>query len=44
MPDNNKLNEVPLANLDNSELELLKQLETKLNNKYYIIAFENNGQ
>lgn len=40
MPDKNKLNEVPLANLDNSEIELLKQLETKLNNKYYLIAFE----
>lgn len=35
----NQLNEVPLANIGNEELEEIKKLENKLNGKYYLIAF-----
>lgn len=36
----NKLNEVPLANVDDSELSKIKELEKALGEKYYLIAFE----
>lgn len=40
MESKNKLNEVPLANLVNQELEKIKNLEQDFDNKYYLIAFE----
>ena len=36
----NHLNEVPLANITNEELNEIKKLENKLNDKYYLIAFK----
>lgn len=36
----NRLNEVPLANVNNEELEEIKKLENRLNDKYYLIAFQ----
>ncbi len=39
MEGKNKLNEVPLASVDNNELEKIKNLEQNLDNKYYLIAF-----
>ncbi|WP_284071444.1 hypothetical protein [Clostridiisalibacter paucivorans] len=36
----NKLNEVPLANMKPNEVNEIKDLEKKLDNKYYIIAFK----
>lgn len=36
----NKLNEVPLARLDNKEIEKLKETERELGDKYYLIAFQ----
>lgn len=41
--DNNRLNEVPLARLKDSELQELQELETRLGDKYYLIAFEKEG-
>jgi len=39
----NKLNEVPLAAVSQQELEEIKNLESKLNDKYYLIAFDKNS-
>ena len=36
----NKLNEVPLANVDAADLRSIKDLESQLGDKYYIIAFD----
>ncbi|WP_286673024.1 hypothetical protein [Anaeromonas frigoriresistens] len=36
----NKLNEVPLANLNNQDLSKIKDLEKNLDEKYYLIAFK----
>jgi len=36
----NKLNEVPLAELNNDELMKLKDFEKDFKEKYYLIAFE----
>ena len=36
----NKLNEVPLANLNNENLDKIKKLEEELENNYYLIAFK----
>lgn len=44
MNDFNNLNEVPLANLSNNELDKITDLEKELDEKYYLIAFEKNGQ
>ncbi|GAA0180614.1 hypothetical protein SH2C18_32760 [Clostridium sediminicola] len=38
--DKNKLNEFPLADVSNNEIEKIKQLENQLDDKYYLIAFE----
>jgi len=38
--DLNNLNQVPLANLSNNELDRITQLEKEFNEKYYLIAFE----
>lgn len=35
-----QVNEVPLADLTSDELTAVKDAETKLNNKYYLIAFQ----
>lgn len=40
----NNLDEVSLANLNDSELEQITELETNMGNKYYIIAFNKNDQ
>ena len=37
---NNRLNEVPLASLEDKDLKAIKELENKLRDKYYIIAFD----
>lgn len=39
MESNNKLNQVPLANVNDNELNSIKNLEQKLDDKYYLIAF-----
>ncbi|MDK2823620.1 MAG: hypothetical protein PWQ67_154 [Clostridia bacterium] len=44
MEQKNKLNEVPLGNLSNQELQQIKELEQRLGDKYYIIAFNKNKQ
>lgn len=36
----NKLDQVPLASIDNNELSQIQQLEQRLGEKYYLIAFE----
>ncbi|EOD01557.1 hypothetical protein [Caldisalinibacter kiritimatiensis] len=36
----NRLNEVPLADLNDKELDDIKKLEEKFNDKYYLIAFK----
>jgi hypothetical protein len=36
----NKLNEVPLADLNDKELKEIKELEKKFEDKYYLIAFK----
>lgn len=42
MESKNKLNEVPLAHVNNNELSSIKDLEKKLDDKYYLIAFDKN--
>ncbi|SHK34291.1 hypothetical protein [Paramaledivibacter caminithermalis] len=39
MESKNRLNEVPLANINDGELKSIKNLEKQLNDKYYLIAF-----
>lgn len=39
MESKNKLNQVPLANVNDNELKSIKNLEQKLDDKYYLIAF-----
>lgn len=36
----NKLSEVPLANLNQNELSQVKELENKMGEKFYLIAFK----
>ncbi|GMQ55803.1 hypothetical protein AN1V17_01950 [Vallitalea sediminicola] len=36
----NNLNQVPIANLSNNELDKIAQLEQEFKEKYYLIAFE----
>ncbi|MFZ7101837.1 MAG: hypothetical protein ACOWWO_04140 [Peptococcaceae bacterium] len=36
----NKLNQVSLANISNQELNEIKELEQKLGNKFFLIAFD----
>ncbi|NLC08067.1 MAG: hypothetical protein GX755_08925 [Syntrophomonadaceae bacterium] len=36
----NQLDKIPLANLTDHELQMLQQLEEKLNDRYYLIAFK----
>lgn len=36
----NKLNQVPLANLNLNELNQVKELENKMGEKFYLIAFK----
>ncbi|MGI6227518.1 MAG: hypothetical protein ACOYJ1_14820 [Peptococcales bacterium] len=43
MEQKNKLNEVPLGNVSQQELQEIKNLEQKLGNKYYLIAFNKNS-
>jgi len=40
MESKNKLNEVPLANVNNTELRSIKDLEKQFGDKYYLIAFD----
>ncbi|QUI24248.1 hypothetical protein HZI73_18980 [Vallitalea pronyensis] len=40
MKNLNKLNEMPIAELNHHELDKLTHLEKDLNEKYYIIAFD----
>ncbi|CAK7045589.1 hypothetical protein KQI38_13485 [Tissierella carlieri] len=40
MEDKNKLSQVTLANIDNEELKEIQNLEQKLDDKYYILAFK----
>ena len=42
MESKNKLNEVPLANVNDNELNSIKDLEKKFDDKYYLIAFNKN--
>lgn len=42
MQEHNRLDEVPLANLSNDELNKITSLEKELDEKYYIIAFKKN--
>ncbi|MFZ5967006.1 MAG: hypothetical protein ACOYVK_07500 [Bacillota bacterium] len=42
MEQRNRLNEVPLASVDDQELRNIRELEEKLGDKYYLIAFEKN--
>ena len=42
MEQRNRLNEVPLANIDDQDLRNIKELEKNLGDKYYLIAFEKN--
>jgi hypothetical protein len=36
----NQLDRIPLANLTDHELQMLRQLEEKFNDRYYLIAFQ----
>lgn len=40
MEKKNRLDEVKLAEVSNSDLNQIKELEQELGDKYYIIAFE----
>ena len=40
--ENTQKRNVPLANIDNSELMSIKKLEENLGDKYYIIAYKKN--
>ncbi|MFZ5945937.1 MAG: hypothetical protein ACOYVD_17740 [Bacillota bacterium] len=40
MEQKNKLNQVPLGNVNEQELQQIKSLEEKLDDKYYLIAFD----
>lgn len=40
MNDFNNLNQVPIANLSNNELDRITKLEQEFKEKYYLIAFE----
>lgn len=40
MEDKNKLNEVPLANVNKEELKQIQELEQAMGDKYYLIALE----
>lgn len=36
----NKLSEVPIAKISEADIDKIKELESKLDGKYYLIAFE----
>lgn len=38
----NRMSEVPLANINQEELRQIQELERKMNDKYYIMAFYKN--
>lgn len=40
MESKNKLNQVPLATVNDNDLKSIKNLEQKLDDKYYLIAFD----
>ncbi|WP_281417547.1 hypothetical protein [Alkaliphilus flagellatus] len=40
MEDRNKLNEIPLANVNREELRQIQELEQTMGDKYYLIALE----
>jgi len=40
MEQKNQLNQVPLGNITQQELQQIKELEQKLGEKYYLIAFD----
>ena len=40
MDRKNKLDQVPLANVNDNELNQIQQLEQQLGEKYFLIAFE----
>ncbi len=44
MNNENKLDQMPLADLSEDEITALRQLEHALGNRYYLIAFKNNQQ
>lgn len=44
MVAHNRLNEVPIARISEEEERQIQELERKLGNKYYLIAFEKGGQ
>lgn len=44
MKNLNKLDEVPIAHIDENAIHKIKQLEKELGSKYYIIAFDKQGQ
>ena len=44
MGNYNKLNEVPLANMSEEQLEEIKQLEQKFDGRYYLIAFDKENE
>ncbi len=39
-----KLKEIPLAKLENNELDKIKELENSLGNKYYLIAYNKENE
>ncbi|XMB66981.1 hypothetical protein RI065_00250 [Mycoplasmatota bacterium zrk1] len=40
MESKNKLNEVPIANISEEEIVKIKELESHLGDKYYIVVLE----
>lgn len=40
----NNLDQVPLGNINDSELKQIQQLEQQLDEKYYLIAFEKSSK
>ncbi len=40
MEKKNNLDQVPLGNINNNELNQIQKLEQQLGEKYYLIAFE----
>lgn len=42
MDHKNKLDQVPIGNISQQELQQIKELEEKLGDKYYLIAFNKN--
>lgn len=44
METKNKLNEVPIANISDTDISKIKALESELDGKYYLIAFEKEAE